>query len=143
MTERKRGRPAFKPTQLHRRKVEQYTACGMSHDGIAKALGISDETLRKHFAEELSSGKAKRRAEVVDILFAAARKGNVAAAKTLEQMTGKSLALAEFMGHDKPASRPVEKSRRLGKKEQAAQDALEAGVGTEWGTDLLPRGQKH
>jgi predicted transcriptional regulator len=132
---RGRGRPAFKPTQLHRRKVEQYVCGGMSHDAIAKVLGVSDETLRKHFAAELSTGAERRRAEVIDLLFASARKGNVTAQKKLEEMSGRSVAEAAFTAPEAEDAKPA-KVPKLGKKEVAAQDAETAGAGTAWGDDL-------
>jgi transposase-like protein len=137
MTQRKRGRPAFKPTPLHRRRVEQYVCGGMTHEAIARALGISDETLRKHFEVELATGASKRRAEILDLLFASARKGNVAAQKKLEEMSGRSLAESAFTAPEaSEAAAPQPKAPKLGKKEVQQAEAETAGIGTTWGDDL-------
>ena len=122
MTNRARGRPSFQPTAANRLKVEELIAAKMSEDDVARAFGIATETLRKHFSEELKDGRARRRAEAVHLLFTAARKGNVAAAKALERITA----------DETPTPRP----KPLGKKEQAQLDAENAGIGTDWGNDL-------
>lgn len=136
MTQSKRGRPSFKPTALHRRRVEQYVCAGMSHDGIAKALGISDETLRKHFAAELETGSQRRRAEVIDMLFAAARKGNVTAQKKLEEMSLRSVGEAEFMADKKPEEAAATKPAKRGKKEEAQAQAQAVLQDDDWGADI-------
>lgn len=91
----------------------------MTLGDIARRIGISEPTLRQHFSDELACGWARRRAEVIELLFAAARNGNVDALIQLERMT------AEV------AARP-----RLGKKAQAEEAANSAGLGTDWGDDL-------
>lgn len=124
----KRGRRAFKPTVSLRREVEQMTSCGMSQDEIARSVGISTPTLEKYFFGELETGRAKRRREVIKLLFKSARSGNVAAQKKLEDMT--SVTPAPGRGGPAPASPP------LGKKEQAQLDAETAERGTGW-SDLV------
>lgn len=111
-------------------------SCGESEASIARALGIDDDTLRKHFADELASGFSRRRREVIGLLYEQARKGNVAAIKKLEEMTRTAEAAAEF---EKPAAdRAPAKEPKLGKKEQAQKEAETAGAGTSWGSDLEP-----
>lgn len=127
------GRPAFVPTAAHRRQVEELLSVGTSADIVARAIGITEPTLRKHFAEELANGMAKRRAEVMNLLFKSARKGNVAAQKHLEQMTARAAAEAAFTGADEAPA-----AVKRGKKEQAADAALSAGEGSDWGDDLRP-----
>jgi hypothetical protein len=78
-----RGRPAFKPTQGQRRTVERLAALGESRGSIAQALGIALGTLDVRFGEELASGRARRRGDLIGMLFASARKGSVTAMKTL------------------------------------------------------------
>ena len=126
----KRGRPTFRATAAQKRKVEQYVSAGMSQTDIARAIGCTEPTLQKHFAEELAIGAAKRRAECIDLLYRAARKGNVSAIKKLEEMT-KVAALAEAQRNPKP-----EVPTKLGKKQQAAEAATVAGEGSDWGDDL-------
>lgn len=128
------GRPPFKPTAAQRRQVEELVSCGMGHTDIARALGIARETLRKYFADELAEGLARRRAEVIALLYKSARKGNVSAQKALDLATARAGAQASFAEDAEPAPRPV----KLGKKEQAQLDAATAGEGSEWGDDLKP-----
>ena len=101
----------------------------MSHVEIAIGLGISRETLEKHYEEELSNGAYARRLEVLDALHKSAVKGNAAAVRA-------------YLAMDPPVAptpeKPAEKEPELGKKAQAAVDAKKAGDNTEWG-DLLPR----
>lgn len=124
----KRGRPSHKPTTAQRRQVEELRACGFSEDDIARALAISTPTLRKHFSDELQTGSVKRRAEVVGLLFKQARKGNVSAQKTLENMTRAAALADQFMG-DVPASLQAPKPPKLGKKEEAAAAAQQVAQG--------------
>ncbi len=121
-TTARRGRPPFAATPTLRRKVSELTACGMSQDDIARAIGCSSPTLVVHFADELTTGRARRRAEVIGLLFRQARRGNVTAQKALEQLTGMS----------PPGSPAPQAARKSGKKEQAEIDAGTAAEGTEW-----------
>lgn len=116
MTEKRtRGRPPFKPTTAHRKTVEQMRYCGEPIAVIARAVGIDEDTLKKHFAEELADGHAKRRREVIGLMFTSARNGNVSAQKRLEEMGA---------GLDKVREAPQEPAaQRVGKKEAAKADA--------------------
>ena len=49
----------FKPTDAQRALVESAAAFGLTQADIANQLGIQEKTLRKHFREELNSGKFK------------------------------------------------------------------------------------
>lgn len=108
------GRPEFQPTAAQRKRVAILAAGGMAHEQIAAALRISRTTLLKHFDEELTKGAADRKAEVLDALFRAAKKGNVAAQKAFLQR-------AEGIA-------PTGKSAALGKKAQAEAAAQEAAA---------------
>lgn len=125
---RRRGRPEHRPTKLTRDKVATAAGGGMPHEDIALALGISRNTLEKHYARELSIGAAEKRLEVMQALRAAAKKGRVAAIKL-------------YLEHE-PAvvPPPAPKQAPLGKKEQAQQEAVTAQTGTDWERDLAPRG---
>ena len=118
-----------------RRKVEQYVCCGMSQDEIADVFGISDETLRKHFAIELQCGARKKRAEIIDMLFTTARKGNVTAQKKIEEMSRAVVAQQELIRAEetRPASA---RTIRSGKKEAAVETATSMLQDDEWGRDL-------
>jgi len=117
-----------------RQRVAVSAAGGMAHEEIALALGISRTTLLKHFGMELSTGAHLRRMEVIVAQFRAAKKGNVAAQKAFLQNTP---VLAAPPVEAKPAV-PGAKAKPLGKKEQAAADAVGAAVNTEWADLLRP-----
>jgi hypothetical protein len=122
----KRGRPEFKATRAMRREVEQMVAVGMSEDDVARAIGCATPTLAKHFAEELATGRAKKRAEVIKLLFKTARKGNVSAQKKLEAMTGAGAGAA------------AAPQAKLGKKEEAELAALNPDTSSTMG-ELMAR----
>lgn len=117
----KGGRPSFRPSVEQRRIVEEMKFCGESENTIARAIGIDPDTLRKHFADELADGHAQRRKEVIGLLFASARAGNVSAQKKLEEM-GRVAGAAEAV-----KARET-KPPKLGKKEER-QIAAESVVG--------------
>lgn len=132
---RQRGRPPFKATPVRRRTVERMCACGDSHYTIARALEIDDDTLRKHFPEELAGGAAKRRREVVEMVFKGASAGNATLIKRLEEMTRVSSAEVDPL---EPREIPAARAPKLGKKEVQRQDAMAAGESSDWGDDLKP-----
>ncbi len=130
------ARPSYKPTAAQRRQVSIAAGGGMTHEAIAMALGISKPTLEKHFRLELSSGAYARRFEALQGIHAAARKGNVSAAKAY--LTG----MPEFMPLEaQPASAapqaPAPAAPPMGKKDAANAAAVTAQHGTGW-DGLLP-----
>jgi hypothetical protein len=48
------GRPSFHPTENHRRLARFLAAKGIPQDRIARIIGISPKTLRKHLRRELT-----------------------------------------------------------------------------------------
>ena len=54
-------------------------ACGVPEWQIAQNFGIFRMTLRKHLADELMTGRAKKKAEKLKRLWKAAGGGNVSA----------------------------------------------------------------
>ncbi len=68
-----------KPTGETRRMVEQHAAVGTPHRQIAKLLGVSLNTMKRHYREELDLGLARANAVVASTLFSAARRGNITA----------------------------------------------------------------
>jgi DNA-binding CsgD family transcriptional regulator len=137
-----RGRPEFRPTDEQRDSVEICVSGGMSQVEIAAVLGITKPTLEKHFADELANGGARKRAEVLGMLYASGRKGNVTAQKYLHAVTGVQAAAAEWEAAEGPA-KALPKRPALGKKELAELAARTAGQGSEWGDDLVPNAVTH
>ncbi len=129
MEKRPRGRPAFKPTPHQRATVAIAVGGGMPLNEIAIGLGITRETLHKHFEIELSTGAHAKRLEVLRALFTAAKKGNVAAAKAYMLLDPTSPAPP--LPAQPPASKPA-KEEPIGKKQQANLDAVDAAKDTGW-----------
>lgn len=104
----------------------------MSHEEIALGMGMSRVTLSKHFAAELSIGATSRRLDILQSMYAAARRGNVAAQRAYMALTPKTAA---------PPALPVDdvtKAPKLGKKEEAQAAGKIADVGTDWESLLRP-----
>lgn len=127
------GRPEFSPSTEERQKVEVLIAGRMSHDDIARVLGITPPTLRKHFKDELATGLAKKRAEVLVALHTSALAGNASAQKSMLALTGVAQSANPPKDRVVPAGEaPQPANTRLGKKEQQALAAQTAGQGTDW-----------
>jgi len=98
------GRPAFEPTDHERKQVEAMSGYGLPIEQIAVLVrdGIDTDTLRKHFAQELISGKAKANGQVGKTLFQKVMAGDTTAAiwwsKT--QMRWKEVQQHEITGKD-------------------------------------------
>lgn len=63
------GRPTHEPTDETREVVCKMSACGVTHDAIAHIVGVSDETLRKHYGGELAFGNAQVVSDVAGALI--------------------------------------------------------------------------
>lgn len=76
------GRKAFEPTDAERKQVEALSGYGLPIEQIAVLIrdGIDTDTLRKHFATELVSGKAKANGQVGKTLFQKVMAGDTTAA---------------------------------------------------------------
>lgn len=76
------GRKPFKPTDDERKQVEIISGYGLPLEQIAILIrdGIDADTLRKYFATELQSGKAKANAQVGKTLFQKVMAGDTTAA---------------------------------------------------------------
>lgn len=77
------GRPSHKPTAGLRDTVQTLAAAGVFQARIAEALQITWPTLRKHYADELANGRARKQLEILTALERAAKGGSVAAMKHL------------------------------------------------------------
>lgn len=123
------GRPQHIPTEELRERVEILVAGGMPAWHIAAALGISEPTLREHYAHELDTGRARKNAEVLVALHRKAAEGNVSAARAWLDLPAELDA--------PPAPPPEPKAEPLGKRQAAQLAAQTAAEGTDW-ANLLP-----
>lgn len=57
------------PTAATRGAVESMTAYGIPQDEIARSIGITANTLRKHYREEIETAVTKANARVAQTLF--------------------------------------------------------------------------
>jgi hypothetical protein len=75
------GQPPFQPTDSERKQVEAMSGYGLPIEQIAILVrnGIDADTLRKHFATELTAGKAKANSGVGRTLFQKAMSGDTTA----------------------------------------------------------------
>jgi len=76
-------RKPHEPTDKDRKQVSLMAGIGLTHDQIAKIIGISDETLRKYYDKELELSAAMMNAQVAQNLFSIATSkgaGSVASA---------------------------------------------------------------
>ena len=75
------GRPAFDPTDAERKQVEAMSGYGVPFEQIAVLIGdgISLDTLRTYFPNELVRGKAKANAQVGKGIFQKAMGGDTTA----------------------------------------------------------------
>jgi len=103
----------------------------MSHEEIAIGMAMARNTLEKHFAAELSAGAYAKRLEILQAMHAAAKKGNMTAARAY--LANEPRVAAPPL--PQPEAEP-RKQEPLGKKAQANADATTAAVGTEWDTLL-------
>jgi hypothetical protein len=136
-TTRGRGRPPHQPTPATRRQVAAAAGGGMRHEDIALALGIHVDTLGKWYGVELSTEAARKRLEVLNALFAAAKRGNTSAAKAYlanEPRVAAPPAPADIPGVTAPpaaAATPAAPARE-GKKAAADTAARTVHNGTGW-----------
>lgn len=72
-------RKVHKPTDASRAQVEDMAGYGLPQDQIAKVMRISETSLKKHYAEELTRGVAVANSAVAESLFKQCREGNTTA----------------------------------------------------------------
>jgi hypothetical protein len=114
------GRPEFIPTDGQRAQVKAMAAYGVPQDDIAKVVGCSTHTLRKHFWSELEVAAIEANAKVAQSLFRKAVEGN-----GKEAVTAAIFWLKCRAGWRDMTVEP-------GKKEQAEAVAMTAERGTDW-----------
>ena len=121
------GRPEFEPTQRQREDVKLWASDDWTEDRMAAQLGISRNTLRKHFAEEIQYGADKIRTMVLRDLQRSSAAGRTGASAKLLELTEK----VRPPGPPKPPSEE-EEAPPLGKKAQAKVDAMTANKTPGW-----------
>lgn len=127
------GRQRYQPEKADREKVAVLVSSGLSVEQIARAMALSEPTLRRAFKVELETGAIRKRAEMLVALHRTALKGNVAAQKeALAIMDRANLEELQNQLRGKGKSDPAPSSPApaappptdaLGKKEQANLDA--------------------
>ena len=68
----KRGPAPFQPTEQQRKQVRMMAGMGIQQVNIGKIIGVSDETLRKHFRDELDTGTDMANMAVASNLYSIA-----------------------------------------------------------------------
>jgi predicted transcriptional regulator len=139
------GRPEHVPTDENRNKIMMMLVFGKTNAEIAKALGLSQPTLRKHYLQQLSQRKVARLQLDMQLwaaLYEKAVAGDVGANKELAKRVDRHdiAELASSFGADTSRRRETApKQEKLGKKEQALRDAEAAAAESgDWGDDLIP-----
>lgn len=135
------GRPEHQPTDENRNKIMMLLVFGKSNAEIAKAIGVSQPTLRKHYLQQLEQRKVARLqldATRWSVLYAKILAGDIGAVKELGKMleAHDRVELANSFGAPQRERKP--KVEKLGKKEIAQMEAENAGADSDWGDDLLP-----
>jgi hypothetical protein len=74
------GRPPHEPTEERKRLVKALAGVGVRHEDISVKLGITPDTLVKHYSHELAEGRIEANAAVAQTLFQQAKAGNITAA---------------------------------------------------------------
>lgn len=82
------GQPPHEPDARSRVMVRALVTAGMTQERTAAVIGINKTTLRKHYPEELASGRDEALGHNTISLMEMARKGNAAAAIYLQKCLG-------------------------------------------------------
>lgn len=116
-----------KPTPENYKMVESMAGFGIPHLDIARVLGIDRKTLERQYRSELDTGHIKANTQVAQSLF------SKAIGSGPQAVTACIFWLKVRAGwHD-----PNAVSEIMSKKEEAQWAAKRAGLGTEWGDDLV------
>ncbi len=75
---KKLGRPPHKPTDATRQTVSLHATVGTRQEVIAEILGISVDSLQRHYRSELDTSREKANASVGGALFKKAMSGDTA-----------------------------------------------------------------
>jgi hypothetical protein len=138
-----RGRPQHIPTQEYRNKVKLLLAFGWNNERIARAIGITEPTLRKHYFSELkfrNEHRDRMSASLAARLWKEVEAGSVSAMKEFQKLVERN-DLMQYGQAKPPQAADEPKQPKLGKKEQALADALHPDMGSTLG-DLMARRQQ-
>lgn len=122
-----RGRPEHIPTTENRNKVMLLLALEWTDEKVAKAIGITRPTLRKHYLRELKArdeARARLEANMIAGMAAKALGGDVPAYREVRRIFDRAdLNAGEAY---RPVNAPQAKAAKLGKKaeRQAAADQV-------------------
>ena len=100
----------------------------MTQEEIAVALRISVPTLTKYFGPELNEAPVRRKAEALQLLAAAARKGNVSAIKAYMAELDKQSAASALKARERSAPRPPAKGKKEERQDAASEVAASGGL---------------
>jgi len=75
------GRPSFAKTKENQMLVAALRAKDWSQERIARYMGTSEKTLRKHFSRELRAGRDMIEGDATAVMLHRMRQGNVSAAR--------------------------------------------------------------
>lgn len=135
-----RGRPEHLPTERNRNKITMLLAFGWTKKRIANAVSVSVPTLNKHYFRELAvrdQARDRLEAGLAAKLLELAEDGNVAAAKEFRRLWERNDMMVADLDA-RAAARKGKKAPKLGKKEQALQEARQPDVATPLG-ELMAR----
>ncbi|WP_228930725.1 hypothetical protein [Roseibium aggregatum] len=145
-----RGRPKHVPTPEIENKIKMLLSFGWSNERIARAVGVSQPTLRRNYFQVLKLRDYQRdmmTAAKAMKLWELGMAGNVGAFKAFEKLLERNdmmkldadLRDMQNAGDDEQEDEIA--PRKLGKKEQAQADAESAMRSAgDWGGDLAFRG---
>lgn len=128
-----RGRPEFGKTAEVSQRVAVLLAIGWPNWRIAKAIGISQPTLRKHFFAELKQralAEDQLKARRFGLLFQQMEKGNVGAHREFDRLYERERMI---LGEEKLKCSSPAKVSKVGKKEQQKAEAEAAHNDEGWG----------
>lgn len=134
------GRKVYQPQDRDREKVAVLVSSGLTVEQIARAMALSEPTLRRAFRIELETGAIRKRADMLVALHRTALKGNVAAQReALAIMDRARLEKLQDEVRGKAAAKPD--ADPVGKKEQAQLDAHSVVTRGPW-SDLMRRSKR-
>lgn len=104
-----KGKPkVFEATADQRKLVELYTALGNTQEQVALLLGVSIDTLQRHFRDELNTGALRANAMIGGKLFNKALAGDNASIFFWLKTRARWRESAQQHEHSGPGGLPIE-----------------------------------